>query len=126
MKGEIKEVIKWIQILYDTEHRRKQAKGRVRFSMVINKVLIGSVVLATPANPLNTVYAANTQQPNVPTANYTVEIRYEQSIENIKFKSTTPSITWKRKLENKVSKSLIKNGKWVDRAGINNKLSGAK
>lgn len=93
-----------------TEHRRKQAKGRVRFSMVMNKVLIGSVVLATLANPLNTVYAANTQQPNVPTANYTVEMQYEQSIENIKFKinNTISQLERLRAEENKVSKSLIK------------------
>lgn len=98
-------------IYMTTVHKRRVKKGKVSFSMVMNKVLIGAVVITSLMGSVGGAYAdtSNTQ----PIRNNTqtnVEMQYSQSVENAKYtlENTIKELEVLRKEEGRVTKTLLK------------------
>ena len=77
-----------------TEHKRKQLKAKTSFSMVMNKVLVGAILLSTLATSTAPVYATSSSLKDKYNDLGTISSNYEVSVEGAIYniKSITSAI----------------------------------
>lgn len=70
-----------------TEHKRKEKKGKVRFNMIVNKIVISAVVMATLTGSVSTAYAQENMQ--LRNLNNNAVQGYYKSLESIIYEVNT-------------------------------------